>query len=91
MRLPTSGTRRRATVTCLSVGLAAIACAGLMAAAALVPAPPAALPFVVFACIAVPMAGAYELARAVAVLRDPKLELRRELERLPETPHPLGY
>ena len=91
MRLPSPSTRRRAVLACVAVALLAIACAGLMAAAALVPAPPAALPFVVLACIATPMAGAFELARAVAVLRDPKLQLRRELEQLPEAPHPLGY
>ena len=47
------------------------------------------LPFVIAACVGCPMAAAYELARAIAAVRDPHLELRRELDRLPETPHPL--
>ena len=42
------------------------------------------------ACLGCPMAASYELAQAVAAVRDPHLELRRELDRLPETPHPLG-
>ena len=91
MRLPSPSTRRRAALACVSVALVAVACAALMTAAVLVPAPPAVLPFVILACIATPMAGAFELARAVAVLHGPKAELRRELDRLPETQHPLGY
>jgi CHASE2 domain-containing sensor protein len=91
MRLPHPSMRRRAFLTCLSVALIALACAGLLAAATLVPAPPAALPFVILACVATPMAGAFELARTVAVLREPHEQLRRELARLPETPHPLGF
>jgi hypothetical protein len=35
------------------------------------------------------MAATYELSRAVAAVRDPHVELRRDLDRLPETPHPL--
>jgi hypothetical protein len=38
----------------------------------------------------VPDGGGVELAQAVAAVRDPHAELRRELDRLPETPHPLG-
>jgi len=73
------------------VVLTAIACAALMTAAALVPAPPAALAFVVLACVACPMAASFELARVLTALREPHAALRRELDRLPETPHPLGY
>ena len=83
--------RRRVCLTLLSVTLMAIACAGLITAAVLVPAPPAVVPLVVLVCVAGPMASAFELARAVAVIREPTAELRRELDRLPETPHPLGY
>jgi hypothetical protein len=36
------------------------------------------------------MAAAFELARTLAAVRDPAGELRRELDRLPEAPHPLG-
>jgi hypothetical protein len=37
------------------------------------------------------MAAAFELANAIHVLREPRMQLRREPDRLPETPHPLGY
>jgi hypothetical protein len=69
----------------------AVACAGLIAAAVLVPAPPVVLPFVALVCVAGPMAATFELACVLALLREPAAQLRRELDRLPETPHPLGY
>ncbi len=69
----------------------AVACGGLITAAALVPAPPVVVPLVVLVCVACPMAATFELARALAILRGPAAELRRELDRLPETPHPHGY
>jgi hypothetical protein len=82
--------RRRATlVVAFAVGVTLV-CAALLIAAALVPAPTVVLPLVIAACLGSPMAATYELARAVAAVRDPQLELRRELDRLPETPHPLG-
>jgi hypothetical protein len=68
-----------------------VACAGLITAAVLVPAPPVVVPLVVLVCVGGPIVSTLELARAVAVLRGPAAELRRELDRLPETPHPLGY
>ena len=86
--------------------VAGIACAGLVVAATLVPAPPAALPFLIGVCIACPLLAAWELPMALAVLRfgqsalDPRTgpldrgalgELRRGLDELPETEHPLGY
>jgi hypothetical protein len=49
------------------------------------------LPAIALACIGAPMAAAFELARAFSAVREPHDRLRRELERLPETPHPLGY
>ena len=64
--------------------------AGLLAAAVLVPAPAAVLPFVITLCVGCPMAAAFDLARAVMELRDPQIALRRELDRLPEVEHPLG-
>jgi len=69
----------------------AAVCGGLIAAAVLVPAPRVVLPAVVLVCVVGPIAAAFELARALAVLREPAAELRRELDRLPETPHPLGF
>ena len=78
-----------------------------MSAAALVPAPPPALPVLVAVCIGLPLIAAWELPAAVAALRvwrrgsaDAGLEpmdgtslweLRRRLQELPETEHPLGY
>ena len=71
--------------------LIALMCGGLLAAAMLVPAPHVVLPLVILTSIGCPMAAAFEVAQAVAALREPRLKLRRELDRLPETPHPLGY
>jgi hypothetical protein len=82
--------RRRVIIAGLFAAVATIVCGTLLAAAVLVPAPTAVLPFVIVTCLGCPMAGAYEMALALAALRDPQVELRRELDRLPEAPHPLG-
>ena len=82
--------RRRAALAWTFVALTTLVSAGLLAAAMLVPAPAAVLPLVIAACVGCPMVAAYELARTLTAVRDPELQLRRELERLPETPHPLG-
>lgn len=95
---------RQALLTCALAATAAIACAGLVVAAALVPAPPAALPLLVALCIGCPLLAAWDLPVAVTVLRlrragpvTPTLdegtldELRERLDQLPETEHPLGY
>jgi peptidoglycan/LPS O-acetylase OafA/YrhL len=63
-----------------------VACAGLFAAAALVPAPPAVLPLAALVCIGCPMLVAWHMRHT----RDPVGELRRSLDELPETEHPLG-
>ena len=91
MRLPSSRARRQAGLACLSAALMALACAGLITAAVLVPAPPVVVPLLVLVCVAGPIVSTFELTRALAVLRGPAAELRRELDRLPETPHPHGY
>jgi len=93
-------TRRRAIVHCLFVALTAVMCAALLTAAALVPAPPVVLPLLVIVGIGCPMAAACELPRALAGLRRPAppravdsgavAALRRQLDALPETQHPLG-
>ena len=75
---------------CVFAGLTAIVSAGLLAALVLVPAPTIVVPFAIPICLGCPMVEMYELPRAVAVLRDPSAALRRDLDRLPETPHPLG-
>jgi hypothetical protein len=75
--------------------LAAVASAALFTAAALVPAPAVVLPLVVVVCIGFPMLAAWELS-ATRKHSHPPLDsralarLRRHLDELPETRHPLG-
>jgi hypothetical protein len=92
-------TRHQAIVLCAFVAVTAIACAGLLAAAALVPAPPVVLPFLAFVCIGSSMVAGHELPVAVAGLRRTRRApldhraldtLRGQLDQLPETQHPLG-
>jgi hypothetical protein len=95
---------RQALLSCLLAVAVAVACACLLTAAALVPAPPPVVPFLVAVCIACPVFAAWEIPIALAVLRTRGLtrrvrpldsdavgELRRGLDSLPETEHPLGY
>jgi hypothetical protein len=84
-------TRRRAILLCVFAGAVALVCAGLVIAAALVPAPPAVLPFVVVVGIGVPMIVTLELPPAIATLRNARVvsAFRRGLDRLPEASHPL--
>jgi hypothetical protein len=70
-----------------------------MSAAALAPAPPPALLFVIAVCVVYPLLAGWRASSSLAVLRhrSPRRrldgralgELRRELDRLPETSHPL--
>jgi hypothetical protein len=87
-------TRRRALLSCAFVVLTFLACAALLAAALLVPAPPDVAPLIVVACIGCPAIATLELPGAIAVLRAGRghhllAEMRRYLEQLPETQHPL--
>jgi CHASE2 domain-containing sensor protein len=85
--------RRHALLTHLVCALAVLTSAGLFMAAALVPAPPAVLPLVVVVCIGFPMLAVWELSatRGRTPLDSRSLaRLRRHLDELPETPHPLG-
>jgi hypothetical protein len=92
-------TYRQALATCACTVLTALTCAALMAAAALVPAPPAALPLLIAVSIGCPMLAVSQSSSALAVLRGRRradrlderalIELRRELDQLPETGHPL--
>ena len=86
-------------VVCALAGVTALVCAGLLTAAALVPAPPVVLPLLAIVCIGCPMAAACELPAALARLRTPArlpvdsralAALRQQLDSLPETQHPLG-
>jgi hypothetical protein len=86
----------RVALRALYAALAVLACAGLISAAVLEPAPAAALPFIVLVAIGLPMTAAFELPALQAALGHGRRErralgrLRRELDRLPEVHHPLG-
>jgi hypothetical protein len=88
---------RAATVTCALTALTALMSAALLAAAVFVPAPPFMLAFVTAVCILFPMLSAWQASPAIAVLKDrgarlderALFELRRDLQQLPETRHPL--
>ena len=85
-------TRRQAALTLLFVAVTVLLCAGLIAAAALAPAPPAVLPLITLTCVGFPMLAALELPGALAALRHDYAmgRMRRHLEALPEVEHPLG-
>jgi hypothetical protein len=83
---------RRARRACLSAAVMLGTCAGLIAAAALVPAPPVVVPLIALICLAIPLAAGHELSAALPVLRGQRAvaRLRRSLDALPETHHPFG-
>lgn len=91
-------TRRQALLICTAAALGLLVSAGLATAAMLVPAPPAVVPVVAIICVASPVFASWDLPGAIASLwtgptaRDERAvgKLRRRLERLPETQHPLG-
>ena len=94
-------TRGQAIALCIFAVVTVLACAGLLSAAALVPAPVAVLPLVIAVSIGGPMIATWELRPSLAVLRAHRehkrsaanrrivAEMRRFLEQLPETKHPL--
>ena len=92
--------RRDASALCVVAALSLLACAGLLIAAVLAPAPPAVLPLLVFVCLGCPLALGWSLPASLAVLRAAREHeddrarvmdtLRRQLDRIPETRHPLG-
>lgn len=100
MRSAPLPTRGQALFVCVTLALTVVACAGLLFAAALVPAPPFVLPFIVLVCIGFPVAASWDLRPSLASLRrsggltrrrrNARLvaEMRAYLEQLPETPHP---
>jgi Flp pilus assembly protein TadB len=77
---------------CALAALGALACTGLFVAAAVGVGPAVLLPFLMAASLAGAVIAAYELPVAIVELRRTRIALRfrRELERLPETEHPLG-
>jgi hypothetical protein len=87
--------RRDAVFGCVFVAFVALMCIGVLTAAALVPAPAELQPFVVVVCVGLAMAAASELPEAIAALRRSRVSgaldaLKRQLDKLPETEHPLG-
>jgi hypothetical protein len=100
----TASSRRRALAVCAFAVITALVCGGLITAAILAPAPVGVLPLVAGACVGLPMLAAWQLAQVNATVggiprvllpqrrrREKKAlrDLRRWLERLPETAHPL--
>jgi hypothetical protein len=84
--------RRQAIARIAFAALVVLACAGLVSAAALVPAPPLVLPLIAIVSIGGPMTVTPELQAGIAALRrqhDAMATLRRSLAELPETAHPL--
>ena len=84
----------RARLVCLSAASMALACAGLIVTAVLLPPPAAIVPFLAIVCIGCPMAAACELPAAIVALRAHRragAAFRRGLAELPETPHPRGF
>jgi len=85
-------------LTGFACGLTALMCAGLLAGAALAQAPPAALVLIIPICVILPMLAAWRATVTIASpgglapLNNAALnDLRRDLARLPETHHPLGF
>ena len=84
------------TAALLTAAISAAVCV----AAVLTPAPVAAVAFVVAICVGGPIFATWGLPPAIASLRAERanrlrsralIKLRRALERLPETEHPLGF
>ncbi len=91
-------TRAQAILVFVTAILTPLACAGLCAAAILVPAPAGVVPIVALCCVGCPMFAAWQLPSALMTIRvrgrraqaAALAELRRGLDQLPETEHPLG-
>ncbi len=88
--------RRQPTLVLIAALLTALFSAGVCAAAIMAPAPAGAVPLIVLVCVGCPIFGAWEAPVALASLRADRgggralARLRRGLEQLPETEHPLG-
>lgn len=83
--------RRHVLLSAVWAAFTVLACAGLLTAAILVPAPAPVLVLIVAVSIGLPMVATWDLSRVTAT--GPRLdpaEMRRQLDRLPETQHPLG-
>jgi hypothetical protein len=94
MPLLTLPHRLRAIIGCALLALTTLTSVVILADAALTPAPAAVLPLVVLVCLGCPMLAMLELRPTVVGLRRELravAELRRYLDRLPETQHPHGF
>jgi hypothetical protein len=102
MSVPGSATEHSFVRACTFSALTGLTCAGLITAGVVASAPPAVLPLLIALCIGLPMAAAFGLrdaAEAAGVhtetLPTPLAaeraieQLRRSLDQLPETRHPL--
>jgi hypothetical protein len=74
----------------------ALISAAVCTGAILAPAPAVAIPLVVAICIGCPLFAGWEVPSALIALRVKRagkslVKLRRSLDELPETEHPLGY
>jgi hypothetical protein len=104
MTSPSVRVRRQAVAVCLFAALTVLLCGALITAAVLLHPPLVVLPLIVLVGSGCPLAAGCELPKALAALRAARVTrrarreadgqavaaLRRDLEGLPETPHPLG-
>lgn len=95
-RAASPATRPQPSLVLIAALLTALFSAGVCAAAILAPAPAGAVPLIVLVCVGCPIFAAWEVPIALASLRADHgggralASLRRGLEQLPETEHPLG-
>ena len=89
--------RQVAIAECAFAATTVLTCAGLVVAALLMGAPPAVVPLLAVVCVGAPILATWGLPVALLVLRGERpldrralVRLRRRLDELPETQHPLG-
>lgn len=85
----------RPRLVLLGAVVTALISAGTCAGAILGHAPPVAIPLVIAICVGCPMFAVWQVPNALAALRAKRsgkalARLRRSLDELPETDHPLG-
>lgn len=94
-----SRTRAQPRLVLAVAVITALVSAAMCAGAVLAPAPPIAVPLVVLICVGCPLFAGWELPKALVSLRAERAErahrralaaMRKGLEQLPETEHPLG-
>jgi|SRR5947209_3504981 len=91
-----STTRSQPRLVLLAALVSALISAAVCAAAILAPAPAAVVPLIVLLCVGCPIFAGWEAPVALAAVRAERAgrralaALRRSLDQLPETEHPLG-